>query len=61
MNFVKGETVEVLRPFWMDGELFSAGDLVEMPEREAREFKARKQVRTPSPAGAKASAKVKAA
>lgn len=57
MAFVAGVVVEVVKPFFVDGEMMAVGDMVEMPERDARESVARKQVRLRDEAGAGRAAK----
>ncbi|WP_322009231.1 hypothetical protein [Paraburkholderia sp. J12] len=61
MAFERGEVVEFLRPVWVGGELMAKGDLVELPEREARDLKARRIAREPAEKGARGAAKGKGA
>ncbi|HDR9259623.1 TPA: hypothetical protein QDB21_005645 [Burkholderia vietnamiensis] len=61
MAFERGVVVELTRPVFVDGEMMEAGDLIELPEREARDMKARKQAREPQERAARASAKGKGA
>ncbi|WP_157694967.1 hypothetical protein [Caballeronia fortuita] len=61
MAFERGEILEVISPFMVDGEMVLAGDLIEVPTRDAADLKARKKARTPQDKGAKAASKAKAA
>lgn len=45
--FEKGILLEVVSPFWIDGEMVLAGDLIEVPTRDARDLQARKKTKTP--------------
>lgn len=61
MAFERGEVLEVISPFMVDGEMVVAGDLIEVPARDARELKARKKAREPQEKAAKRTAERKAA
>lgn len=61
MAFERGEVLEVISPFMVDGDMVLAGDMIEVPSRDAAELKARKKARTPSEKAAKATGAKQAA